>query len=89
MTNRDCPALVMFPTVEFSTETGEAVEGYPFFLPRVKSMLENLRRIRCQISLSGFRTELTEPEFYPVHPLKKEKCRYIKEDIIGGRQLRR
>ena len=35
---------------KLSTETGEAVEEYPFFLPRVESMLGNLRRIRCQIS---------------------------------------
>ncbi|KAJ6067481.1 uncharacterized protein N7446_004518 [Penicillium canescens] len=35
---------------KLSTETKEAVEEYPFFLPRVESMLGNLRRIRGQIS---------------------------------------
>jgi hypothetical protein len=35
---------------KLNAETGEAVEEYPFFLPRVESMLSNLRRIRCQIS---------------------------------------
>ncbi|KAJ5775845.1 uncharacterized protein N7511_000856 [Penicillium nucicola] len=35
---------------KLNTETEEAVEEYPFFLPRVESMLSNLRRIRDQVN---------------------------------------
>ncbi|KAJ5766693.1 uncharacterized protein N7511_004309 [Penicillium nucicola] len=35
---------------KLNIETEEAVEEYPFFLPRVESMLSNLRRIRDQVN---------------------------------------
>ena len=40
---------VEFRLCRLITETGEVVEEYPFFLPRVESILGNLPRIRGQV----------------------------------------
>lgn len=40
---------VEFRLCRLLTETGEVVEEYPFFLPRVESILGNLPRIRRQV----------------------------------------
>ena len=52
---------------KLSTGNEEVVEEYPFFLPRVESMLGNLRRMRGQIrdiiSRNGYMGNAGETRF--------------------------